>query len=110
MTRKPTSNDSSVPKTAGSALSAAEISSALKKEQNAIDKIQKFTIVKRNGSIVPFRRERISHAVEAAFRDTKKVPKETALDAELKKTTEQITDLVISELVILASRGASLTV
>ncbi len=110
MTRKPPSNESSVPKTANSALSAAEISSALKKEQNAFDKIQRFTVVKRNGSIVPFRRERISHAVEAAFRDTKKVSKETALDAELKKIIEQITDLVISELVILASKGASLTV
>lgn len=106
MTRKPTSNDSSASKTAGSALSAAEISSALKKEQN----IERFTVVKRNGSIVPFRRERISHAVEAAFRDTKKVPKETTLDLDLKKIVEQVTDLVISELVILASKGASLTV
>ena len=101
MTRK---TPSSAPDTA---LSAAEISSALKKEQSSI---QRFTVVKRNGSMVPFRRERISHAVEAAFRDTKKVAKEIPLDAELAARVEQITDLVIGDLYILASKGASLTV
>ncbi len=30
-----------------------------------------YTIVKRDGSIVPFQRERISTALESAFRDTK---------------------------------------
>ena len=101
MTRK---TPSSAPETA---LSAAEISSALKKEQSSI---QRFTVVKRNGSMVPFRRERISHAVEAACRDTKKVAKEIPLDAELAARVEQITDLVIGDLYILASKGASLTV
>lgn len=110
MTRKPTSNESSAPQTAASALSAAEISSALKKEQNIIDKIQRFTVVKRNGSMVPFRRERISHAVESAFRDTKQVAKEIPLDSEYTKIVEQITNLVINDLYILASKGASLTV
>ncbi|MBS0604584.1 MAG: ribonucleoside-diphosphate reductase subunit alpha [Verrucomicrobia bacterium] len=75
-----------------------------------IDMMQRFTVVKRNGSIVPFRRERISHAIEAAFRDTKKVPKETPLDPELAKLAEQITDMVIIDLYAIASKGASLTV
>ncbi len=108
MTRKPSSSTDK--SSTIQQLSAAEISSALKKEQNIMDKMQRFTVVKRNGSIVPFREERISHAVEAAFRDTKQVPKEIALDSELAKTIEEITYLVISDLYILASKGASLTV
>lgn len=85
-------------------LSAAEISSALKQKK------QPFTIVKRNGSIVPFREERIFRAVEAAFRDTKKIPKETPLPSELLETVTQITTLVVSDLIVLASKGASLSV
>jgi ribonucleoside-diphosphate reductase alpha chain len=113
MTRKPPSSNGESPATqqpATSALSAAEISSAVKKEQNIMDKMQRFTIVKRNGSIVPFRREKISHAIDSAFRDTKKVLKEEALDLELAKTVDQMTDLVVNDLYVLASKGASLTV
>ncbi len=90
--------------------SASEISSALKKEQNILDKMQRFTVVKRNGSIVPFRRERISHAIDAAFRDTKKIAKESAIDAQLAQDIDQIADMVIVDLYGLASKGASLTV
>ena len=32
-----------------------------------------YTVVKRNGTLVPFRRDRILRAIEAAFRDTKKI-------------------------------------
>jgi len=38
-----------------------------------------FTVVKRNGTIVPFRKERIFKAIESALRDTKKIDKETPL-------------------------------
>ncbi len=103
MTRKPSSSQD---KTSG--LSAAEISSALK--QDIESKMQRFTVVKRNGSIIPFRKERIGHALDLAFRDTKKIGREAVLDTELATTIEQATDLVISELYILASKGASLTV
>jgi transcriptional regulator NrdR family protein len=68
-------------KSVASPLSTSDISSAL----NIMDKIQRFTVVKRNGSIVPFRKERISHAIEAAFRDTKKIEKETPFTPELAK-------------------------
>lgn len=102
MTRKSSSSQSP--------LTAAQISSALKKDQDVLDKMQRFTVVKRNGSIVPFRKERIFHALEAAFRDTKKVGKETPLDAELGSLVQQITDMVIIDLYVLASKGASLTV
>ncbi len=86
-------------------VSPAEISSAL-----IMDKVQRFTVVKRNGSIVPFRRERISRAIESAFRDTKNLSKDVPLPEELAKPIEQITDLVITELYAIASKGASLTV
>jgi len=66
-----------------------------------------YTVVKRNGTLVPFRRERILRAIEAAFRDTKKVE---TLDAEHLDTANQITDLVVKQLLNLASKGACLTV
>jgi ribonucleoside-diphosphate reductase alpha chain len=66
-----------------------------------------YTVVKRNGTLVPFRRERILKAIEAAFRDTKKVE---TLDADQQQATHQITDLVVKQVLNLASRGACLTV
>jgi ribonucleoside-diphosphate reductase alpha chain len=114
MTRKPSSNDKSFTleqsKSTSSVMSTAEISSALKKDKAIMDTMQRFTVVKRNGSIVPFRRERISRAIEAAFRDTKKIEKDHPLTQELTQTIGMITDLVIADLHNLASKGASLTV
>ncbi|NBU21883.1 ribonucleoside-diphosphate reductase subunit alpha, partial [bacterium] len=69
-----------------------------------------FTVVKRNGSMVPFRRERIYKALEAAFRDTKKIEKTTILEQELIKTIDEVTDIVIAEITTLGSKGACLTV
>lgn len=69
-----------------------------------------FTIVKRNGTLVPFQKERILKAIEAAFRDTKNLGKDTPLDSDLKKEIESITDLVVMELLTFASKGTCLTV
>ncbi len=91
-------------------LSTAEISSAVKTEQNIVQKMQRFTVVKRNGSLVPFRQERIIHALEFAFRDTRKISKEQPLTEDLIQTIEEITDLVLTDLYRLISKGASLTV
>jgi ribonucleoside-diphosphate reductase alpha chain len=111
MTRKPPSSDNpSVVQHVSNALSTAEISSALKKGTDMMGNIQRFTVVKRNGSLVPFRRERIFRAIEAAFRDTKKVLKDHPLPQELFQIVEQITGLVIADLFELASKGASLSV
>lgn len=66
-----------------------------------------YTVVKRNGTLVPFRRDRILKAIEAAFRDTKKTE---ALDAELQEVANQIADLVVKQVLTLASKGACLTV
>ena len=67
-------------------LSAKEISSAIQSMQNIDDKMQSFTVVKRNGQLVPFRKERISQALEAAFRDTKKIGKAGELSKEISDT------------------------
>lgn len=69
-----------------------------------------FTVVKRNGVIVPFRKERILKAIEAAFRDTKKISKETPLPEEIIKTTNEITNQIVKQLLDLASKNVSLTV
>lgn len=69
-----------------------------------------FTVVKRNGTLVPFRTRRITHALEAAFRDTKKVPKNEQLPEEMVHDIQETTDLVVEQLAHLATKGACLTV
>lgn len=69
-----------------------------------------YTVVKRNGTLVPFRRDRILYAIEAAFRDTKKIAAPDSLDQELQQTTQKMTDLVVKQILSLASKGACLTV
>jgi ribonucleoside-diphosphate reductase alpha chain len=74
------------------------------------DGIDRFTVVKRNGSIVPFRRERIKRALDLAFHDTRKVQLDASLTEldilEVEKVTDQVIDLLFTQ----ASKGASLTV
>jgi ribonucleoside-diphosphate reductase alpha chain len=69
-----------------------------------------YTVVKRNGTLVPFRRDRILNAIELAFRDTKKLPLPGALDSDLQQTIQKMTDLVVKQVLNLASKGACLTV
>jgi ribonucleoside-diphosphate reductase alpha chain len=69
-----------------------------------------FTVVKRNGSLVPFRKERIFLALEAAFRDTRKIPKSDPLSRELEVIVQELTELTVEQLVTMAAKGASLTV
>lgn len=69
-----------------------------------------FTIVKRDGTLVPFRKERISRALEAAFRDTKKLGKISLLTPEQTQTIDTLTDLVVAQALPLAAKGASLNV
>jgi len=69
-----------------------------------------YTVVKRNGTLVPFHRDRIFRAIEAAFRDTKKTPTPELLDSEVKQMVDQMTDLVVRQLLTLATKGACLTV
>jgi len=69
---------------------------------------QLLTVVKRNGMLVPFRRDRIVMALESAFRDTKQVARSEPLPSELFSTVQSVCDLVVAE--VFAQRGACLTV
>lgn len=68
---------------------------------------KEYTVVKRNGTLVPFRRERILKAIEAAFCDTKQTEN---LDAEQQENANRMTDLVVKQVLNLATKGACLTV
>ncbi|RME58906.1 MAG: hypothetical protein D6780_05965, partial [Candidatus Dadabacteria bacterium] len=69
-----------------------------------------YTVVKRNGVIVPFNKERIFLAIEGAFRDTKDVAPDEPLPKELYKTVCSLTDEVTKEAFSLADKGERLTV
>ncbi|HKY99590.1 MAG TPA: ATP cone domain-containing protein, partial [Rhabdochlamydiaceae bacterium] len=107
MARNSFSSDSTASLSNNTPISPADIAMAFHDEAQKIDH---FTVVKRNGTIVPFRRERILRAIESAFRDTKKISKEEPLSSDLLKITKELTDSVIKQLFTLASKGASLTV
>lgn len=77
---------------------------------DAAHDINQFTVVKRNGTLVPFRKKRIYHAVEAAFRDTKKVPKNDPLPEDITPACEEITAAVVDKLTHFAQKGTCLTV
>jgi len=87
-----------------------ELTSKKGKKESPPAKEVGYTVVKRNGTLVPFRRERILRAIDAAFRDTKKIPVPAPLDGELQQTISQMTDLVVKQVLTLATKGASLTV
>ncbi len=72
--------------------------------------LNQFTVVKRNGTLVPFRSKRIYHAIEAAFRDTKKVPKNEPLPEEISQIVSETSNLVVQKLAHFASKGTCLTV
>jgi ribonucleoside-diphosphate reductase alpha chain len=72
--------------------------------------LQSLTVVKRSGSLVPFRRDRIVRALEAAFADTKQIGSARPLPEEISLAVEEIADLVTNQLYTLASKGTCLTV
>jgi len=79
--------------------------------RESLDKsLQAYTIVKRNGLIVPFCSDRIIMALESAFRDTKKIPSTQALPHEIHDVIEKVTALVVEEAKKTIVLGAVLTV
>jgi ribonucleoside-diphosphate reductase alpha chain len=99
MTKKPTIT----------APAAQDLISSLK-EKNTLPSIDRFTVVKRNGAIVPFKRDRIHRAIDLAFHDTRKIAFDTVLSPTDQDAVEKVTDQVIELLFTQASKGASLTV
>ena len=93
--------------------SAQNMLHPIKKEvlaNNAITGAGQFTVVKRNGIIAPFRKERIFKAIEAAFRDTKSLDQQTTLPEDIASIVEEITSQVTTKSFELASKNVSLTV
>ncbi|WKZ58017.1 MAG: ribonucleoside-diphosphate reductase subunit alpha [Bdellovibrionota bacterium] len=68
------------------------------------------TVVKRNGMLVPFRRDRIATAVEAAFRAVKGISITEPLPHDIYTTVQSVTDEVVKEARARARQGSSLTV
>lgn len=82
--------------------------SALTSNSSRMAKV--IAVVKRNGLLVPFRRERIQHAVESAFRATKNIASAEPLPAEIHTATLKVTESVVAEALQRAASGASLSV
>ncbi len=72
--------------------------------------LENFAVVKRNGTLVPFRRARIVRAIELALRATNNIPTEQQLPLELSQQVQMVTDRVIKAVGTVAAKGASVTV
>jgi len=86
------------------------LSSMKKLHPNKKPSINALTIVKRNGSILPFNRDRIENALCAAFCDTKKLPKDQPLPVGVKNTITRLTTIVEDKSKHLGEKGVTLTV
>ncbi|WP_201456281.1 ribonucleoside-diphosphate reductase subunit alpha [Chlamydia sp. 17-3921] len=73
-------------------------------------KEKRYTIVKRNGMFVPFNQDRISQALEAAFRDSRSLEGDSPLPKDLEESISEITRNVVSEVVGKISNGQVVTV
>jgi ribonucleoside-diphosphate reductase alpha chain len=76
----------------------------------SLKNLENFAVVKRNGTLVPFRKARITRALELAFRATKGIPVTAPLSQETYSTVQTITDQVIEAVALEAAKGASVTV
>lgn len=72
--------------------------------------LENFTVVKRNGQLVPFRRSRIFRALELAMRATHSIAPSSPLPQDLYSTAQQITEDVIQAVAVEAAKGACVTV
>lgn len=88
----------------------ADVTESVLKSENVSLDTSLLTVVKRNGRIVPFNRERIEKAIELAFRDTKKVPKTETLPPAMSQTINRLTDSVVLQVKELGENGVTLTV
>lgn len=69
-----------------------------------------FTVVKRGGHIVPFNKERIEKALDAAFRDTKKVKQGGHLPEDIANVIESLTSRVTTRAFDNAKDGNTVSV
>ncbi len=73
-------------------------------------RLAEMTVVKRNGILVPFRRDRIATAIEASFREIKGIAKSEPLPQTIYTTVQNITNDVVAEALERSVAGAALTV
>ena len=72
--------------------------------------LSSITVVKRSGSLVPFRKERIARAIELAFRATKGLAESSPLPQELHTVVQSLTEQVAQAVALEAAKGACVTV
>lgn len=77
---------------------------------NSQSNAQSFTVVKRSGALVPFRKDRVAAAVEAAFRATNGIAITSPLPQEIYTAVQAVTEDVAREAAKKALEGACLTV
>lgn len=92
---------------AGSVMTKEKLIDVPITQQKALDN---FIVVKRNGMLVPFRRDRVLMAIESAFRAINNVPATSPLPQEMYSTVQTLTTAVVEECRVQASKGACLTV
>jgi ribonucleoside-diphosphate reductase alpha chain len=68
------------------------------------------TVVKRSGTLVPFRRDRVQNAIEAAFRDALEIPKSSPLPQDAYSNVLTLAQQVVDEANASAASGEALTV
>ncbi len=72
--------------------------------------LENFTVVKRNGQLVPFRRARIFRAIELAIRATNGIATTSPLPQDLYSLAQKVTEEVVQAVAIEAAKGACVTV
>lgn len=81
--------------------------------KKAAERLSRVVVVKRNGMIVPFRRDRVLGAIESAFRDVLLIPETSALPQDTHSMVQSVAEDVIQECIEHATSvrdGAALTV
>ncbi len=68
------------------------------------------TVVKRNGTLVPFRADRIAMAIELSVRELRSISKNESLPQDAYQLVQDVTAAVVKEVIAKAEQGASLTV
>jgi ribonucleoside-diphosphate reductase alpha chain len=72
--------------------------------------LNSITVVKRSGSLVPFRKERIARAIELAFRATKGIAETAPLPQDIQTVVHGLTEQVAQAVSLEAAKGACVTV
>jgi ribonucleoside-diphosphate reductase alpha chain len=72
--------------------------------------LAQLSVVKRNGALVPFRKDRITHAVEAAFRAALALTQASPLPQVAHESVIKVVDEVLSEVLARGAGKACLTV